>query len=110
MRGFAFTVDMLYGALVVLLLFSILINTQSNSYAPQMTLLQIQAKGRVMEWFYSTPDRYVTYPPGLAGSCPSSGDKLCSCDLAFRPRVTTTFSPPNNAGSWVSQTICVVSP
>jgi|GEM_PF-6775309 len=110
MRGFVFTVDMLYGALVVVLLFSILINTQSSSYTLQVALLQIQAKDRVMEWFYSTPDAYAVYPPGLSGLCDAAGDKLCSCDTAFRPMVTTAELNPSLPGSWVRQTICVVSP
>lgn len=112
MRGFVFTIDMLYGALVVVMLFSILLNASKPAEIPTQALLQMQAKDAVMNWFYSTPDA----DPSLVSQCPvitsatPSPAPSCACDIGFRPKVTTTFSPPNAGSSWVSQTVCVVSP
>ena len=110
MRGFAFTVDMLFGALVVILLFSILIHAAKPTNVPQQALLQIQAKDAVMVWFYSTPDAYTFPPSGYRLSCPSVGVSSCACDTAFRPNVTTSYQDPTISTSWIVQQVCVVTP
>lgn len=109
MRGFAFSVDMLYGTLIVVLLFSILIHAAKPVEIPQQSLLQIQAKDAVLVWFYSTPNQYNN-PPNILTACPLNNTKPCACDTGFRPRVTTSILNPSLSGSWVSQQVCVVSP
>ncbi len=101
MRGFIFTIDMVYGAVVVILLFSLMIHASKPPFFPQQQLLQIQAKDQVLAWFYGAA-------PGL-DQCGASF-KACACDTGFRPAVTTAPLSPNALGSWVSRTVCVESP
>lgn len=101
MRGFVFTIDMVYGAIAIVLLFSILIHSNQPSFSPQYQLLQIQAKDAVMNWFYGGA-------PG-ANACPAVSS-ACACDTGFRPRVTSDPLLPNVNNSWVSQQVCVGAP
>ncbi len=100
-RGFVFSVDMVYGAIVVVLLFSLLIHASKPMYSPAQQLLQIQAKDAVVAWFYGGPDG--------SSSC-SASLKSCACDIGFRPLVTTTPLDPTDQFDWAVQTVCVESP
>lgn len=112
MRGFAFSVDMLYGVIVVVLLFSILTNAIQPAAVSQNVFLFIQAKDAAMDWFYRTP----VADSALLSQCPSDDGlpstflKPCACDSAFRPAVTTSLLDPSDPSSWVTQTVCVVAP
>lgn len=105
MRGFIFTIDMVYGAIIVILLFSLLVHASKPSFAPQQQILQIQAKDAVVEWFYSSPDA-----DGALPSTCGSLFKPCACDIGFRPRVTTVPLDPFVPSDWVEQMVCVGSP
>ncbi len=112
MRGFVFTIDMLYGALAALLLLSLFSQAFQHPPISKYTLLQIQAKDKVIEWFYTSPTT-VSLPqceqpnPPAPPICP---DKAFSCDFGFRPKVTTTFLDPTLSSSWVYQVQCAVEP
>ncbi len=101
MRGFVFTIDMVYGAIAIVLLFSILIHANQPSFSPQHQILQIQAKDAVMNWFYG----------GVPGSdkCPAVSS-ACACDTGFRPRVTSDPLSPSLPSSWVQKEVCVGAP
>ncbi len=99
-RGFIFTVDMIFGALVVVLLVSILLNSSRPPIPLTQTFLQIQAKDASMAWFYGAPPSDPSNP----------FDKPTACDFAFRPNVTTVPLDPSSALSWIYQQNCVVLP
>jgi len=106
MRGFVFSIDMLYGAAIIVLFFSILVSVPTSVTIPQHQMLQLQAKDAAMAWFYSSPGP----DPLLVDDCPSSGDQFCACDVAFRPNVTTSPLDYSASSDWSVQTVCVVSP
>lgn len=98
MKGFAFTIDMVLGILVVVLLASILVRTATPTEAGPNVWLQIKAKDAAMSWFYGAPASTPTNPL----------NKPFACDVAYRPLVTTTPLDPAQPSSWSSQSNCVV--
>lgn len=106
MRGFVFSIDMLYGAAIIVFFFAILSSVPTSVSIPQHQMLQLQAKDAALAWFYSSPDP----DPLLMDACPLSGDQFCACDTAFRPRVTTNPLSYSTLSDWSVQTVCVVSP
>ena len=103
MRGFVFSIDVVFGAIaVILMLFFLSQSVQPVTPNPHV-LLQLQAKDAALAWFYSSPTS--TPPPIIPAG------KQYACDTAFRMSVTpdfmdTSFSPTD----WVVQKVCVVSP
>lgn len=103
MRGFAFSIDMVFGALLVILLVSLFSQTLHPSIVDSYTPLQIRAKDAAMEWFYSHPDAQInpSIPPGTPHAC----------SIGFRPRVdSTAVLSPSDSSDWVFQTECVTAP
>lgn len=100
MRGFVFSIDVVMGAIAVILMLLFLSQSIQPVTPNPHVLLQLSAKDASLAWFYGSP-----YTP------PVTTDKSYACDTAFRMAVTTTpIGLPLDSSDWVSQETCVVSP
>ncbi|MDP2666991.1 MAG: hypothetical protein Q8P05_05835 [Candidatus Diapherotrites archaeon] len=99
-KGFIFTIDMVFAALLVILLL-VIISTSLNPLPSKLSVsLELEARDAAIAWFYGDPTPNPTIPPNAE----------YACDVAFRPIVTTNLLNPSDSSSWDSMTRCVVAP
>ena len=100
MRGFVFTLEMMYGVLVVAFFFTIVVSIIQPQETLSFSSLQIRAKDATMEWFFTGNYTNPLTPPNVE----------FACDLGFRPVVTTAMQDPLLTDNWSSKVNCVVRP
>ena len=99
MRGFIFTMDVIFASLLVILTL-IALSTTTNSASTSDITLQLAAKDATFAWFFGGVISNPTIVP----------PQEYACDVGFRPIITTQLLDPASSNSWVQQKSCVVKP
>jgi hypothetical protein len=103
MKGFIFTMDMMYGILSVVLLLSILVSISSVPPQEDIYQYQIQARDSSLLWALTGEN-----PDNLPESIPAG--EIGACDIGFRrvADINSIYSPGSDA-SWEVKTFCAHS-